>query len=65
MMSFLGSIEYIMQGSGLKVLLELIYPEGSVITMLDGKEVTTVTDSHTLTYIVLYGYLTANLFECN
>ena len=65
MMSFLGSIEYIMQGSGLKVLLELIYPEGSVITMLDDKVLTTATGSHTLIYIVLYGYLTANLFKCN
>ena len=65
MISFLSSVEYIIQGSGLKVLLELLYPEGSVITMLDGKEVTTVTGSHTLIYIVLYGYLTANLFECN
>ena len=38
MMSFFGSIGYIMQGSGLQALFELIYAEGSVNAMLNGKD---------------------------
>ena len=36
MMGFLGSIGYIMQGSELQALFQLIYAEGSVNAMLNG-----------------------------
>ena len=65
MMSFFGSIRYIMQGSGLQALFELIYAEGSVNAMLNGKELSRATRAHTLIYAVLQGYLTAKLFDCN
>ena len=65
MMSFIGSIGYIMQGSGLQALFELIYAEGSINAMLNGKDISRATRAHTLIYAVLYGYLTAKLFECN
>ena len=54
-----------MQGSVLQALFELIYAEGSINTMLNGKDISRVTRAHTLIYTVLYGYLTAKLFECN
>ena len=65
MMGFLGSIGYVVQGSGLQVLFELIYPEESINAMLNDKDISRATRAHTLIYTVLYGYLTANLFECN
>ena len=65
MMSCLGSIEDVMKGSGLQALLELIYAEGSVNIMLNGKDIFRATRTHTLNYAVLFGYLTAKLFECN
>ena len=63
MMSFdefqmIVSIGYIMQGSGLQGLFELIYAEGSINAMLYDKEIFRVTRAHTLIY-------TAKLFECN
>ena len=33
--------------------------------MLNGKDISRATQSHTLIYTVLYEYLTAKLFECN
>ena len=54
-----------MQGSVLQALFEQIYAEGSINTMLNGKDISRVTRAHTLIYTVLYGYLTAKLFECN
>ena len=54
-----------MQGSVLQALFELIYAEGSINTMLNGKDISRVTRAHTLIYTVLHGYLTAKLFECN
>ena len=65
MMTFLGSIGYIMQGSGLQALFELIYAEGSLNAMLNGKDIFTAIRAHRLIYAVLYEYLTAKLFECN
>ena len=65
MMRFLGSIGYTMQGSGLQALFQLIYAEESVNAMLNGKDISRATRAHTLIYAVLYGYLTAKLFECN
>ena len=52
-MSFIGLIEYIMQGLGLEALFELIYAEESVNAMLHGKEISGVTRAHTLFYTVL------------
>ena len=65
MMSFLGSVGYIMQGSGLQALSELIYAEGSVNSMLNGKDIYRATRAHMLIYAVLYKYLTAKLFKSN
>ena len=65
MMRFLGSVGYIMQGSGLQALFELIDDEGSVNAMFNGKDISRATRAHTLIYMVLYRYLTAKLFECN
>ena len=65
MMSFLGLIGYIMQGSQLQEVLELIYAEGSVNAMLNSKDISRVTRAHTLIYTVLYGYLKEKLSECN
>ena len=53
-MSFIGLIEYIMQGLGLQALFELIYADAiSVNAMLHGKEISGVTRAHTLFYTVL------------
>ena len=38
-MSFLGTIGHIMQSSGLKEMLTLVYPENTVRHMLSGKAV--------------------------
>ena len=65
MMSFLGLIGYIMQGSQLQEVFELIYAEGSVNAMLNSKDISRVTRAHTLIYTVLYGYLKEKLSECN
>ena len=43
MTSFLGSTGYIMQGSGLHALFELIYAEGSINAMLNGKDISRAT----------------------
>ena len=52
-MSFIGLIEYIMQGLGLQALFELIYADAiSVNAMLHGKEISGVTRAHTLFYTV-------------
>ena len=53
------------QGSGLQALFELIYAEGSVNAMLNGKEISRATRAHILIYAVLQRYLTAKLFDCN
>ena len=49
----------------LQALFELIYTEGSVNTMLNGKGISRATRAHTLTYTVLYRCLTAKLLEFN
>ena len=63
MMSFIGSIEYIMQGFSLQALFELIYAEGSVNAILHDRDIQS--DTSTVIYTALYGYFTAKLFECN
>ena len=65
MMSFLGSVGYIMQGPGLQALFELTDAEGCVNAMFNGKDISRATRAHTLIYTVLYRYLTAKLFDCN
>ena len=65
MTSFFGSIGYIMLGSGLQALFELIYAEGSINAMLNGKEISRATRAHILIYAVLQGYLTGKFFDCN
>ena len=49
----------------MQALFELIYAEGSVNAMLNGKGISRATRAHTLIYMVLYGCLTAKLFEFN
>ena len=52
-MSYIGLIEYIMQGLGLQALFELIYADAiSVNAMLYGKEISGVTRAHILFYTV-------------
>ena len=46
LMSFLGSIGHLMAGSGLKVLLELIYVPSAVEYMLSGKAVSCAVRGH-------------------
>ena len=48
MMSFRGSIGYIMQVSGLQALFELIYAEGGINAILNGKDISRATRAHTL-----------------
>ena len=43
MMSFPGSIGYIMQVSGLQALFELIYAEGRINAMLNVKDISRAT----------------------
>ena len=58
MMSFTGSIGYIMQGHELQTLFELIYAVGSINAVLCSKEISRVTQAQLL-------ILTAKLFKCN
>ena len=54
-----------MQGFGLQARFELIYAEGNVYAMLNGKDISRATQADTLIYKLLCGYLTAKLFEFN
>ena len=56
---------YNTQGSGLHGLFELIYAEGNVNAMLNGKDICRATRARKLIYTLLYGYLMAKLFEFN
>lgn len=53
LMSFLGSIGYVMAGSGLKEALSCYYAPGTVDKMLDGHAYARAVRGHTLIWIVL------------
>lgn len=53
LMSFLGSIEYIMEGTGLKEALNVIYTPNSVDKMLDGHAFARSVREHGLVRIAL------------
>ena len=56
-MSFLGCILYLMNGSGLKELLEKVYAENAVMHMLSGKAVSRAVRGHLLLLSALYSLL--------
>ena len=58
-MSFLGSIEHLMAGSGLKELLELIYVPNAVEYMLSGKAVSRAVHGH----LIINAALNASLYS--
>ena len=60
-MSFYGSIGYIMTGTGIQSLLELIYAEHTVPHILSGKAFARATRAHLITVGVLSALLIANL----
>ena len=45
-MSFLGAIGHLMEGSGLRSVVELIYAELTVSRILNGREVSRATRAH-------------------
>ena len=56
-MSFLGCIGYLMNGSGLKEVLEKVYAENAVMHMLSGKAVSRAVRGHLLLLSALYSLL--------
>ncbi|CAF4905576.1 unnamed protein product [Pieris macdunnoughi] len=52
-MSFLGAIGYIMQGSGIKEVLSLIYAPNSLEKMLNGHAYARAVRAHTLLHLTL------------
>ena len=53
LMSFLGTIGFVMQASGLEAIFQLIYADNTVQSMLDGKQISRALRAH----ILLYGAL--------
>ena len=62
-MSFLGSIEYLMAGSGLQEALELVFAPNAVIHMLSGKACDRAVRGHFLVDAALNALLTADAFQ--
>jgi len=52
-MSFFGAIDYIMQGSGIKEVLSLIYAPNSLDKMLNGYAYARAIRAHTLLHLTL------------
>lgn len=63
LMSFLGSIGHLMQGSGLKELLELVYAPNTVPKMLEGKAIARAVRGHLLVDGALNTLLTSKVFN--
>lgn len=57
MMSFVGCIGHLMQGSGLKEVLELVYATGAVPHILSGKAISRAVRSHILVSSAIYAHL--------
>ena len=64
-MSFYGLIGYIMAGSGIQFLLELIYAEHTVRHILSGKAFARATQAHLITPGVLSAFLIGNVHNIN
>ena len=62
-MSFYGSICYIMAGSGIESLLELIFAERTVPHILSGRTFACATQAHLVTAGVLSALLIGNVFN--
>ena len=62
-MSFLGSIAYLMAGSGLQELLETVYATNSVKHILTGKAVSRAIRGHLLLYGAFQTMLVANAYN--
>ena len=61
LMSFLGGIGFIMQGSGLEAIFELIYAENSVNAMIDGKQISRALRAHILLYGAFYNHILSKI----
>ncbi len=57
MMSFVGCIGTLMDDSGLKEVLEVVYAQNTVTHMLSGKAISRAIRGHLLVYAALYGML--------
>ena len=64
-MSYLGAVGFIIHGSGMEAMFELVYAENSVNAMINSKEISRAASAHTLLYGALYCHLVAKLFECD
>ena len=62
-MSFLGSIRYLMSGSGLQEVLEIIYADTSVTHMLSGKAISRAMRGHLLLDTALNTLLMMNAYK--
>ena len=62
-MSFLGSIGYLMTGSGLDAILKLIYAENVVPYMLNGKAYSRAIRGHLLVAASLYALMISQDYE--
>ena len=57
MMSFVGCIGHLMEGSGLKEVLELVYATGAVPHILSGKAISRAVRAHILVSSAIYAHL--------
>lgn len=62
-MSFLGSIGYLMAGSGLQEVLEVVYASNTMGHMLSGKAVSRAVRGHLLVNAALNAMLLANAYK--
>ena len=62
-MSFLGSIGYLMAGSGLQEVLEVVYARNAVKHMLSGKAISRAVRGHLLVDAALNTILVANAYN--
>ena len=56
-MSFLGSTDHLMKGTGLEEVLELIYADNTVSQILNGKAVSRAVRAHSLVETALYALI--------
>ena len=62
-MSFLGCIGYLMSGSGIEDLLELVYAKNAITHMLSGKAIARAVRGHFLVDAALNALLVCNTFD--
>lgn len=65
LMSFLGSIGHLMEGSGLDEIMQLIYAKDTVPHLLSGKAYARASRAHLIISTALYLVLFAELFGCH